>query len=73
MRSKSKKSLLTLTKEEKREIKKRKIDARIGKMERRQHYLEREAQKLMEKKRELIAEVLSEPEEDEEEEMNEVL
>ena len=64
--------MLTLTKEERREIKKKKLDARIAKMDRRQHYLEREAQKLDEKKRDIIAKVLSDSEE-EEEKMDEVI
>ena len=71
MRSKSKKSLFTLTIEEKKEIKRKKMDARIAKMERRHHYLEEQAQKLIEKKRELIVAVLYDSDE-EEEEMNEV-
>ena len=71
MRSKSKRSLLTLTPEEKRDIKKKKIDGRIKKMDRRQKFLENEADKLKTKMNQLISNVLSDSEE--EEAMNEVI
>ena len=54
MRSKSKRSLLTLTPEEKRDIKKKKIDGRIKKMGRRQKLLENEADKLKTKMNQLM-------------------
>lgn len=66
LRSRSKKSLLTFTKEEKKEIKAKKIQARIDKVDRRKVFLEREADKLQDRKAKLLAELFS----DEEEKMN---
>lgn len=64
IRSKHKKNLLTLTKDEKKEIKRKKIDARIQKLDRREKLLERERLKVNERKGQLISEVMSDSEEE---------
>ncbi len=66
MKSRSRKNLLTLTKEEKKEIKKKKLEARIEKLSKRKEFLENETGKLRERQHKLLAELLS----DEEEKMN---
>ena len=55
-----------MTKEEKKEIKAKKIQARIDKVDRRKIFLEREADKLNERRNKPLAELFS----DEEEKMN---
>ena len=55
-----------MTKEEKKEIKAKKIQARIDKVDRRKIFLEREADKLKDRRNKLLAELFS----DEEEKMN---
>lgn len=52
-----------MTKKEKKDIKKKTIQARIDKVERRKDFLEREASKLKDRKLKLLADLFSDEEE----------